>query len=131
MGISGRQNPIPKPQNVEAGRHRHHRYRYALRYAIPAQRPHPESEHVSEDLGRGYRAANHQTGQHSGQFDIVGFEPCEIGHRSEFGAKLTRLDCRQALNISTQALIKFAAKSKHDLQVREIKLVDVRQKPAQ
>lgn len=45
--------------------------------------------------------------------------------------KLTRLDCRQALNISTQALIKFAAKSKHDLQVREIKLVDVRQKPAQ
>ncbi|XP_076255197.1 lysine demethylase 2 isoform X2 [Rhynchophorus ferrugineus] len=45
--------------------------------------------------------------------------------------KLTRLDCRQALNISTQALIKFAAKSKHDLQVREIKLVDIRQKPIQ
>ncbi|KAH1011633.1 jmjC domain-containing histone demethylation protein 1 isoform X1 [Dendroctonus ponderosae] len=43
--------------------------------------------------------------------------------------KLIRLDCRQALSISTQALIKFAAKSKHDLQVREIKLVDVRQKP--
>ncbi|XP_060533055.1 jmjC domain-containing histone demethylation protein 1-like isoform X2 [Cylas formicarius] len=42
--------------------------------------------------------------------------------------RLVRLDCRHALSISTQALIKFAAKSKHDLQVRDIKLVDVRQK---
>nr|CAH7745842.1 unnamed protein product [Callosobruchus chinensis] len=42
--------------------------------------------------------------------------------------KLTRLDCRQSLGISTQALIKFAAKSEHNLQVRDIKLVDIRQK---
>ncbi|XP_018564095.1 jmjC domain-containing histone demethylation protein 1 isoform X1 [Anoplophora glabripennis] len=42
--------------------------------------------------------------------------------------KLTRLDCRHSLQISTQALIKFAAKSEHNLQVRDIKLVDVRQK---
>lgn len=42
--------------------------------------------------------------------------------------KLTRLDCRHALQISTQALIKFAAKSEHNLQVRDIKLVDVRQR---
>ncbi|CAH1118335.1 unnamed protein product [Phaedon cochleariae] len=42
--------------------------------------------------------------------------------------KLTRLDCRHAQQITTQALIKFAAKSEHNLQVREIKLVDVRQK---
>lgn len=39
---------------------------------------------------------------------------------------LTRLDCRHSLQISTQALIKFAAKSEHNLQVREIKLVDIR-----
>ncbi|KAJ8968905.1 hypothetical protein NQ314_002046 [Rhamnusium bicolor] len=42
--------------------------------------------------------------------------------------KLTKLDCRHSLQISTQALIKFAAKSEHNLQVRDIKLVDVRQK---
>ncbi|KAJ8974503.1 hypothetical protein NQ317_012994 [Molorchus minor] len=42
--------------------------------------------------------------------------------------KLVQLDCRHALQISTQALIKFAAKSEHNLQVRDIKLVDVRQK---
>ncbi|CAH1115324.1 unnamed protein product [Psylliodes chrysocephalus] len=42
--------------------------------------------------------------------------------------KLITLDCRHSLQISTQALIKFAAKSEHNLQVREIKLVDVRQK---
>nr|XP_023016137.1 jmjC domain-containing histone demethylation protein 1-like [Leptinotarsa decemlineata] len=42
--------------------------------------------------------------------------------------KLTRLDCRHALQISTQALIKFAAKSEHNLQVKDIKLVDVRQR---
>ncbi|XP_050499642.1 jmjC domain-containing histone demethylation protein 1-like [Diabrotica virgifera virgifera] len=41
---------------------------------------------------------------------------------------LVRLDCRHSLQISTQALIKFAAKSDKNLQVREIKLVDVRQK---
>lgn len=41
--------------------------------------------------------------------------------------KLTRLDCRHAYQISTQALIKFAAKSDHNLQVRDIKLVDIRQ----
>lgn len=40
---------------------------------------------------------------------------------------LTRLDCRHAYQISTQALIKFAAKSDHNLQVRDIKLVDIRQ----
>ncbi|KAJ8954239.1 hypothetical protein NQ318_005835 [Aromia moschata] len=42
--------------------------------------------------------------------------------------QLVTLDCRHALQISTQALIKFAAKSEHNLQVRDIKLVDVRQK---
>lgn len=40
---------------------------------------------------------------------------------------LTRLDCRHAVQVSTQALIKFAAKSERDLQVRDIKLVDKRQ----
>ncbi|CAG9862141.1 unnamed protein product [Phyllotreta striolata] len=40
---------------------------------------------------------------------------------------LVRLDCRHSLQISTQALIKFAAKSERNLQVRDIKLVDVRQ----
>ncbi|CAH0549530.1 unnamed protein product [Brassicogethes aeneus] len=39
---------------------------------------------------------------------------------------LVRLDCRHNLQISTQALIKFAAKSDKNLQVRDIKLVDVR-----
>lgn len=40
---------------------------------------------------------------------------------------LVRLDCRHASQVSTQALIKFAAKSERDLQVRDIKLVDKRQ----
>lgn len=40
---------------------------------------------------------------------------------------LVRLDCRHASQVSTQALIKFAAKSERDLQVKDIKLVDVRQ----
>lgn len=40
--------------------------------------------------------------------------------------RLTRLDCRHAAQVSTQALIKFAAKSERDLQVRDIKLVDRR-----
>lgn len=40
---------------------------------------------------------------------------------------LMRLDCRHACQVSTQALIKFAAKSERDLQVRDIKLVDLRQ----
>lgn len=40
---------------------------------------------------------------------------------------LVRLDCRHACQVSTQALIKFAAKSeKRDLHVRDIKLVDLR-----
>lgn len=43
---------------------------------------------------------------------------------------LTRLDCRHAAQVSTQALIKFAAKSERDLQVRDIKLVDRRQAKA-
>lgn len=41
---------------------------------------------------------------------------------------LTRLDCRHALQISTQALIKFAAKSDRDLHVKDIKLVEKRRK---
>lgn len=41
---------------------------------------------------------------------------------------LVRLDCRHSLLISTQALIKFAAKSDKNLQVKDIKLVDKRQK---
>lgn len=40
---------------------------------------------------------------------------------------LTRLDLRHSSQVSTQALIKYAAKSDHDLQVRDIKLVDLRQ----
>lgn len=39
---------------------------------------------------------------------------------------LIRLDCRHATQVTTQALIKFAAKSDRDLQVRDIKLVDRR-----
>ncbi|GJQ78058.1 hypothetical protein Trydic_g2401 [Trypoxylus dichotomus] len=41
--------------------------------------------------------------------------------------RLTRLDLRHSTQVSTQALIKFAAKSEHNLQVRDIKLVDKRQ----
>lgn len=41
--------------------------------------------------------------------------------------RLTRLDLRHSPQVSTQALIKFAAKSEHNLQVRDIKLVDKRQ----
>jgi F-box/leucine-rich repeat protein 10/11 len=44
---------------------------------------------------------------------------------------LVRLDCRHSLQISTQALIKFAAKSDKNLQVRDIKLVDKRQQKVQ
>lgn len=40
---------------------------------------------------------------------------------------LTRLDMRHAAQVSTQALIRFAARSAHDLQVRDVKLVDRRQ----
>lgn len=40
---------------------------------------------------------------------------------------LIRLDLRHSTQVSTQALIKFAAKSDHNLQVRDIKLVDRRQ----
>lgn len=39
---------------------------------------------------------------------------------------LTYLDMRHVPQVSTQAVIKFAAKSKHDLHVRDIKLVDKR-----
>lgn len=39
---------------------------------------------------------------------------------------LTWLDLRHVPQVSTQAVIKFAAKSKHNLQVRDIKLVDKR-----
>lgn len=39
---------------------------------------------------------------------------------------LTYLDLRHVPQVSTQAVIKFAAKSKHNLQVRDIKLVDKR-----
>lgn len=42
---------------------------------------------------------------------------------------LTRLDLRHCSHVSTQAVIKFAAKSEHNLQVRDVKLVDKRQKP--
>lgn len=41
---------------------------------------------------------------------------------------LTWLDLRHVPQVSTQAVIKFAAKSKNDLQVRDIKLVDRRKK---
>lgn len=40
--------------------------------------------------------------------------------------KLTRLDMRHCTQVSTQVLIKFAARSDNDLQVRDIKLVDKR-----
>ena len=40
---------------------------------------------------------------------------------------LVRLDLRYSAQVSTQALIKFAAKSDRDLHVRDIKLVDKRQ----
>lgn len=39
---------------------------------------------------------------------------------------LTYLDLRHVPQVSTQAVIRFAAKSKHDLHVRDIKLVDKR-----
>lgn len=39
---------------------------------------------------------------------------------------LTYLDLRHVPQVSTQAVIKFAAKSKHNLHVRDIKLVDKR-----
>lgn len=39
---------------------------------------------------------------------------------------LTWLDLRHVPQVSTQAVIKFAAKSKHNLQVRDVKLVDKR-----
>lgn len=39
---------------------------------------------------------------------------------------LVRLDMRHCSQVSTQALIRFAAKSEHNLQVRDIKLVDKR-----
>ena len=39
---------------------------------------------------------------------------------------ITWLDLRHVPQVSTQAVIKFAAKSKHNLQVRDIKLVDKR-----
>lgn len=37
-----------------------------------------------------------------------------------------RLDIRQVPLVSTQAVIKFAAKSKHNLHVKDVKLVDRR-----
>lgn len=39
---------------------------------------------------------------------------------------LTRLDLRHVPQVATQAVIKFASKSKHNLQVQDIKLVDKR-----
>lgn len=39
---------------------------------------------------------------------------------------LTRLDLRHVPHVSTQAVIKFAAKSTNDLQVQDVKLVDKR-----
>lgn len=39
---------------------------------------------------------------------------------------LTWLDLRHVPQVSTQAVIKFATRSKHDLQVRDVKLVDRR-----
>lgn len=42
---------------------------------------------------------------------------------------LIRLDLRHCTHVSTQAVIKYAAKSEHNLQVRDVKLVDRRQKP--
>lgn len=43
--------------------------------------------------------------------------------------KLVRLDLRHCTHISTQAVIKFAAKSEHNLQVKDVKLVVKRQTP--
>lgn len=42
---------------------------------------------------------------------------------------LVRLDLRHCTHISTQAVIKFAAKSEHNLQVKDVKLVVKRQTP--
>ncbi|XP_044738222.1 jmjC domain-containing histone demethylation protein 1-like isoform X2 [Chrysoperla carnea] len=42
-------------------------------------------------------------------------------------ANLTRLDLRQIPQVTTQAVIKFAAKSPHNLTVHDVKLVDKRQ----
>lgn len=39
---------------------------------------------------------------------------------------LTRLDLRHAPMVSTQAVIKFAANSKHNLHVKDVKLVEIR-----
>lgn len=48
-----------------------------------------------------------------------------LDHLSKCDA-LTRLDMRYVPQVSTQAVIKFAAKSPNDLQVQDIKLVDKR-----
>ena len=48
-----------------------------------------------------------------------------LDHLSKCEA-LTRLDLRYVPQVSTQAVIKFAAKSQNDLQVQDIKLVDKR-----
>lgn len=48
-----------------------------------------------------------------------------LDHLSKCEA-LTRLDMRYVPQVSTQAVIKFAAKSPNDLQVQDIKLVDKR-----
>lgn len=48
-----------------------------------------------------------------------------LDHLSKCEA-LTRLDLRFVPQVSTQAVIKFAAKSRNDLQVQDIKLVDKR-----
>lgn len=48
-----------------------------------------------------------------------------LDHLSKCEA-LTRLDLRYVPQVSTQAVIKFAAKSPNDLQVQDIKLVDKR-----
>lgn len=48
-----------------------------------------------------------------------------LDHLSKCEA-LTRLDLRYVPQVSTQAVIKFAAKSRNDLQVQDIKLVDKR-----
>lgn len=43
--------------------------------------------------------------------------------------KLTWLDLRHVPQVSTQAVIKFAARSKHDLCVKDVKLVEKRKSP--
>lgn len=48
-----------------------------------------------------------------------------LDHLSKCEA-LTRLDLRYVPQVSTQSVIKFAAKSRNDLQVQDIKLVDKR-----